>query len=94
MPFALSSTTGAPISLVLKDGSVLVIGEDLEVHRPLFRALLYSAQTGQWRIAAPLPPVGAGFTATLLLSGQVLIAGGLDRAHPTGQAAAYLYSPE
>ena len=58
-----------------------------------YTAEIYNPATGSW---SPAPSLSAGVTnhtATLLPSGQVLIAGGYDGFTPTAYNFVYLYTP-
>lgn len=77
---------------VLQDGRVLVVGgADSEFNRktPSTSAELYDPETGRWTVARPLEIGRENHTATLLSTGEVLVAGGFiaavspDRVRPT-----------
>jgi hypothetical protein len=75
---------------LLVDGRVLVAGGDGRCcspnpYAPVASAELYDPATGTFSLTGPMGIARAEFTATLLLTGQVLIAGG--RSQPTGPTA-------
>lgn len=74
---------------LLGDGRVLVAGS-LDGLRPSASAELFDPRDGTWTATGPMPKSIAVATATLLLSGKVLMAGGCDTAALT---AAELYDP-
>jgi hypothetical protein len=87
---------------LLPTGKVLVVGGegpfDPPGSRPLASAELYDPATGQWHATGSLSNARAFHTATLLASGQVLVAGGLTPTSPTTDAegpasSAELYDP-
>src|SRR5262249_23284670 len=74
------------------DGPVLVAGGEGDLS-PLASAELYDPATGAWTTTDDMRSTRSGHTATLLGSGQVLVAGG-KRARPPGyQSSAELYDP-
>jgi N-acetylneuraminic acid mutarotase len=78
---------------LLRDGRVLVVGGGEEETRMeggprSSTAELYDPSSGKWTAAGNMGEVRKGFTATLLLNGRVLVAGG-----DGGYVAAELYDP-
>jgi hypothetical protein len=60
---------------LLPDGQVLVAGGHTHIFADLASAELYNPATGMWRKTTPMNETGAGLTATVLLDGNVLVAG-------------------
>ena len=82
---------------LLANGQVLVVGGDAGQASSQSLGLLgtselYDAASGTWRRTGSLNTPRVASTATLLLSGQVLIAGGVDNADNV-LASAELYDP-
>ena len=86
---------------LLRDGRVLVAGgsASFATEQVLASAELYDPSTGTWTAAASMTEARQGPTATLLLDGRVLIAGGQQwvpddsGAHMVDLASAELYDP-
>jgi len=83
---------------LLQDGRVLVVG-GWEYVNPTDRqesgsADLYDAKTGTFTSTGPLPAARHFHTATRLLDGRVLIAGGETPSEGMGTATAELYDPK
>jgi len=78
----------------LLDGSVLLVGGEPttgETGRPLAAAELYSPADGRWIEVSPMATArGSGHTATTLLDGRVLVAGGTEFA---GLPSAEVFDP-
>jgi hypothetical protein len=83
---------------LLPDGKVLVTGGVRLVSGSISDVAVASAEvydpvTGTWTAAATMAVPRADHTATLLLEGKVLVAGGGSDAIATDQASAELYDP-
>ena len=83
---------------LLPDGKVLVAGGNnpTETVSVLASAELYDPGSGSWTATANMLTTGVGFTATLLLDGEVLVAGGLVSTGGLSSAeltSAELYDP-
>jgi hypothetical protein len=76
-------------TVLLTNGTVLVLGGYDTNNAPLSSTELYDPAAQTWTPAAPLNLPRAGHTATLLLDGKVLVAGG----NPTNAVASELYDP-
>jgi Galactose oxidase, central domain/Kelch motif len=86
------TATLLPDGMVLVAGGVrLVSGSISDVN--LASADLYDPGTGAWTAAAGMAVARDGHTATLLLDGKVLVAGGGSNMLATDQASAELYDP-
>jgi N-acetylneuraminic acid mutarotase len=85
-----SIPSGFSISAVVRvgNGKVLALGEGQEANLQYPpESALYDPATKAWSPAAPLPDRAAGFTATTLTNGKVLVAGGSTQPVPdTGVA--------
>jgi len=82
---------------LLANGQVLVVGGDVGQASAyslgmLGTAELYDPGAGTWRRTGSLNMPRAGFSATLLSSGEVLVAGGVDNSD-TALTSAELYDP-
>jgi hypothetical protein len=80
----------------LPDGTVLAAGGAGEPSGKglLASAELYDGTTGTWTATVKMREARSGQTATLLLDGTVLVAGGYGRADGTSElASAELYDP-
>jgi WD40 repeat protein len=93
---SMSAPRGTNVGTLLPDGDVLVTGKAQEL------AELYDPATGQWSNASTGLPIcnsinecRSGSTATLLDTGNVLVAGGLVgiESNPQTTATAMLYHP-
>ena len=81
---------------LLQDGKVLVVGgcEDEECFFELGSAELYDPNTGAWTRTGGLSALRyAGFTTTVLLNGNVLLAGGACCFFSGARNNAHLYNP-
>jgi len=95
---ALHTTRAGHTATLLPSGQVLVAGGsqispgDIE---PIATAELYDPATGQWTLTAALHTARVGHTATLLPSGQVVVAGGSTNGLDSGDYldTAELYDP-
>ncbi len=80
----------------LPDGKVLVVGGDCKVDMQSLgcagTAELYDPAVGAWSPTGGLNTPRAGFTATLLSTGKVLVAGGVDNSDDS-LGSAELYDP-
>ncbi len=65
-----NATLDRPVTVLMADGHVLAIDGG--------RAEIYDPATGAWQAAAPPPTARSDFSATVLVSGEVLVAGGRD----------------
>ncbi len=76
---------------VLHDGHVLVAGgcADVNCTGILASAELYDPGTGRWTTTTPMTTPRNAFTATLLPSGNVLVAGGFDGTQMLASAELY-----
>jgi hypothetical protein len=85
-----------PTAALLPDGRVLIAGGSVRASsdswKPTASAELYDPKTGRFSPTGSMTTARVGQTATLLPSGQVLIAGGEGDAGPL--ASAELYDPE
>ena len=81
---------------LLPDGRVLVVGGSGTSGRGLATdiAELYDPATNRWSLAARLRRGRVKHTATLLPSGQVLVAGGDGAPRALGHKTAELYDPQ
>lgn len=81
---------------VLTDGNVLVVGGDFTYNETYYGRIpeLYNSSTGLWTSTGTMNFGRVGQTASLLLSGEVLIAGGYN-SNSTGNVSstAELYNP-
>jgi len=80
---------------LLNNGMVLVVGGESD-NQGLATAELYDPSTGMFTLTGTAGPKLVGLftpTATLLGSGEVLIAGGKSEPNPFATAVAYLYDP-
>ena len=97
-----ASSRGATMlhnGLVLVDGGFISAGEitDTKLYHPIADAELYHPRSGAWTVTGSLhDPRGyrTGQTATLLGSGQVLVAGGITNGCPTVICTGVLASTE
>ena len=83
-------------STLLPDGRVLVTGggyQDPETGESYYldSAELYDPTSGVWNLTAPMSAARGGHTATLLLDGRVLVAGG--EGSPGASVSAEIYDP-
>ena len=80
---------------LLQDGRVLVAGgcDDPSCGRALQSAEIYDTATGAWRPTGALRSARGQHTATLLPSGQVLVAGGCCDVGQSSLTLAELYNP-
>ena len=96
-PPAMSGPRAAAASVLLPSGKVLVVGGD-DVNGPLKSAELYDPSTKAWVTGAAKPPdmstARNGATATLLPTGNVLVAGGLPGVGLVATTSAELYHPD
>ncbi len=78
---------------LLPDGQVLVAGGNADVYRkkPVSSVELYNPATGTWTVTNSMQLARVAHTATLLLDGQVLIAGGYNT---NVLSSAELYNPK
>ena len=86
----------SPTATLLANGKVLVSGGQTSLVRPtsLASAELYDPATNRWSAAGSLATARSVHTATLLPSGKVLVAGGLNTAASANSIAiAELYDP-
>jgi len=65
-------------AVTLRDGTVLLIGEVGQTNDDTTPALRFDLVTGQWVAVAPLPGARAGYSASPLPDGRVLVAGGIS----------------
>lgn len=80
---------------LLNNGMVLIVGGESD-NQGLASAELYDPTTGMFTLTGTVGPKLVGLftpTATLLDSGEVLIAGGKSEPNPFATAVAYLYDP-
>lgn len=80
---------------LLPDGDVLVVG-GMNAFSPAHRtasAELYNPNTGRWTTTSRMSNARAGHSATLLLDGKVLVAGGSENNGTSAQVSAELYDP-
>jgi hypothetical protein len=89
---------GGRTATLLTDGRVLVTGDRAlgGFLRELASAELYDPASGTWSATASMLTIHAGYTATLLPDGKVLVAGACDSPQcvpPVGAAFAELYDP-
>jgi hypothetical protein len=95
---ALSNARAFHTATLLASSQVLVLGgltptsPTTDAEGPTSSAELYDPQAGTWAAAAPMLAARAGHTATLLLSGAVLVAGG-GGIDPSVPMEAELYDP-
>ena len=79
---------------LLPDGTVIAVGgidcQDCDVIRSIVE--VFDPATGSWTSVARTITPRAGHTATMLLDGEVLVAGGADPYHPE-LPTAELYDP-
>lgn len=87
-PLLVRVTVGQP-----NDTGILLTGGNGEQHRIANVADLYSPQLGQFDFEAAMQSPRTDHTATLLLSGKLLLAGGLT-ANNTATATAELFDPD
>jgi hypothetical protein len=87
-PLVVRVTVGQP-----NDTGILLTGGSDEQHRILNIADLYSPQLGQFDFEAAMQSPRASHTATLLLSGELLLAGGATGSN-TATATAELFDPD
>ena len=82
--------------LALADGRVLVLGTGIRGTNDFTRtnAAFYDPRTGSWTPAGTLGTQRYSYTATLLLDGLVLVAGGWSDPAPVGAAQSGLPSAE
>jgi hypothetical protein len=79
-------------AMLLPNGEVLVAG-GLDINgnppatNPLASAELYNPATGKWTVTGSMSEARAAFTATLLPSGEVLVAGGSGNNGPCFSSA-------
>jgi len=85
-----SSSTLTTLNTAFNDGMVLAAGGSNSASS-LSSAELFNPSTGIWSATASMPAPREGHTATLLLNGQVLIAGGAVGSPGTLTATAVLY---
>jgi hypothetical protein len=83
-----------PTATLLRDGRVLVVGGQYMLNSPdesAERSELFSPTSDAWSSVPPETRGGARqfHSATLLATGQVLIAGGMRSLHPIGSAVLY-----
>lgn len=103
---SMSVGRGRPAAVLLRDGTVLVIGgisltstdDGVQMLTPmevLASAELYDPRTGTWAATGSMADARAGGTATLLPDGRVLVAGGWGAGELFGPklASAELYDP-
>jgi len=81
------------IATVLLDGKVLVTGGYQDLGPPFASVDLYDPVSRTWTATAELIEARHSHTATLLLSGTVLVAGGANGNTPGTLASAELYDP-
>ncbi|HEU6440627.1 MAG TPA: kelch repeat-containing protein [Terriglobales bacterium] len=87
-----------PSAMLLADGRVLVVGgfgctSDNKMGPQLATAELYDPRTGTFSPTGSMTSARAGYTATLLADGRVLIAGGAVLPNSAIVASAELYDP-
>jgi len=82
-------------STLLPNGKVLVAGGRIgpNADKSATSAELYDPASGTWSATGNMNDARDGQTATLLLDGRVLVAGGASRAGMTALATAELYDP-
>src|SRR5882724_6720443 len=81
---------------LLSDGRVLVAsggGQQTFLYPELLSAELYDPATGNWTFTGSLNNARVLHTATLLLNGNVLVAGGYPNHDHSGKGRAELYDP-
>jgi hypothetical protein len=82
---------------LLRDGTVLVTGGTRPIAQGIDPALptadLYDPRTGTWTATASMSTNRRNHTATLLLDGRVLVAGGIAHDGAYGSAELYLPGP-
>ena len=98
--FALTGSLNTPRYLhtatLLQNGEVLVAGGvDVTdgISGPITSAELYNPTTAKWTVTDSMSDAREGFTATLLQSGEVLVAGGFGGPAGVCLATAELYDP-
>jgi hypothetical protein len=85
---------GGSTDTLLPDGTVLAAGGIFGEKRLLASAELYDTSSGIWTATAKMHEARTYQTATLLLNGTVLLAGGYSRANGNSElASAELYDP-
>jgi hypothetical protein len=98
------TTTGDPAegrygqsATLLNDGTVLVAGGSTggssSPYAPTVSVELYDPRSGSWTATASMSTPRSGHTATLLLDGTVLVAGGDASSTGASLASAELYDP-
>jgi len=87
---AMSSPRAGQVAMLLATGEVLVLGGSAVF------AERFDPARGSWRAAAaPAQPNRGGFSATLLASGKVLVAGGFDLAtYDVSSFVSEIYDPQ
>ena len=85
----------SPELLLLADGSVFVFGGSPTLSRYSVAGTdqIYDPTRNAWSDAAPIPEARLDPTVTLLKTGNVLVAGGVD-VHETPLRSAYLFDPK
>ena len=89
-----ATRTGHSTATLLANGKVLAAGDNVyqgNVNGTLDSAELFDPTSGTWTMTGSLPGPRSDHTATLLLNGQVLVAGGTDGT--ANLSSAVLYDP-
>jgi len=89
-----ATRTGHSTATLLPDGKVLAAGGNVyqeNANGTLASAELFDPASGTWTMTDSLPGPRSDHTATLLLTGKVLVAGGTDGT--TNLSSAVLYDP-
>ena len=91
-----ATRTGHSTATLLSNGKVLAAGGNVyegSTNGTLATAELFDPASGTWTMTGSLPGPRSDHTATLLLNGQVLVAGGRDGTPNTYLSSALLYDP-